>query len=82
MTDEQLAAIRARCEAATPGAWIVQWSNHEKYPNIVVYPQHYYPECVREPADPDMRLIFHARNDIGILLAEVDRLRGLLGSAS
>lgn len=62
MTDEQLAAIRARANAATPGPW----TSYEKNPT-----DEYYASCF--PADEEF--IGHSREDIPALLDEVERLR-------
>lgn len=67
MTDEQLAAIRARANAATPGPW----TSYEKNPT-----DEYYASCF--PADEEF--IGHSRDDVPALLDEVERLRAALVS--
>lgn len=90
MTDERLAAIRARCDAATPGPWI-----HENYELLTAWPDPDDPEAdtdtgpvqVLEPtgargiAEVEANLDFcaEARKDIPDLLSEVDRLREIVG---
>lgn len=72
MTDEQLAAIRARCEAATGGPWEV---GHK----CEIYTRHYQVGPIGDFWEPaDARFTAHAREDIPALLAEVERLRELL----
>ena len=77
MTDKQLAAIRARCDAATPGPWCIKWSDHLK-PWIEVYTKTYYSEETQAAGHPDHQLIAHAREDIACLLAEIAALRELM----
>lgn len=73
MTNEQLAEIRARAEAATDGAfvavdsgysWYVKWAGHV---------------VAREMCEGDATLFANARHDVLALLAEIDRLRHMLG---
>jgi hypothetical protein len=69
MTDEQLAEIRARCEAATGGPWEV---GHK----CEIYTRHYQVGPIGDFWEPaDARFTAHAREDIPALLAEVERLR-------
>lgn len=80
MTDEQLAAIRARCEAATEGPWTVRQYGS---PTLgggefisgygVVGP---FQRGEQFDSRADAAFIAHARTDIPALLAEVERLRG------
>lgn len=87
MTPEQLAAIRARAEAATPGPWMVDeglvWDDGtgececQWYREIRGWTDHGvqceagYLVLSREDAE----FIAHARSDIPALVAEVERLR-------
>jgi len=86
MTDEQLAAIRARCEAATPGPW--NWGRDDvpNRPDIYHLTATWITECENYPdvtvAVPDLDFIARARQDVPALLAEVERLRGLLSSGA
>lgn len=67
MTDEQLAEIRARCEAATPGPWIREGAVISSLRGV------WY--ALKTSADrADLSLMFHACEDIPALLAEVERL--------
>lgn len=85
MTNEQLAAIRARAEAATPGPWtegVGKVAGGETRELIIAADGrtivamayggfgHPTPDCTTE----DRRFIVHARTDIPALLAEVERL--------
>ena len=79
MTDEELQAIKDRCEDATPGPW---WSIkirdgqdwHEwfqwPYPPMRVGATIYTPQQIR-----DINFIAHAREDIPALIAEIERLQ-------
>lgn len=75
LTDERLAEIRARADAATEGPWA---ADHTE-----IYGLHrgiWIAECSREEwgeGDVDGAFIAHARTDVPDLLAEVDRLRAL-----
>jgi len=81
MTPEELAAIRARAEAATPGPWrgvpgryiLPDDWNHR-------YTAHQVIEgCIYNPnAENDHAFIAHAREDIPALVAEVERLQAEL----
>ena len=96
MTDEQLAAIRARCELATRGPWDGPLKDLGEVPSFAeldfyfsqsfeVYPAHgeIGPVSVVSNRD-DANFIIHVREDVPALLAEIERLRGLLsiGAAS
>src|SRR5690606_21978359 len=72
MTPEQLAAIRARAEAATPGPW------HDDQDGMVY--STCQPGCAVVINDIDLAVedaefIAHAREDIPALVAEVERLQ-------
>lgn len=84
MTDRELDAIAARCEAATPGPWEPVVGRFD-----VIAPRETnagldrYHVCDTSGRDYDqMRVnaafIAHSRQDIPALLAEVRRLRALL----
>ena len=84
MTPEELAAIRARAEAATPGPW-------DGVPGRCILPDdwnHRYTAhqviegCIYNPnAENDHAFIAHAREDIPALVAEVERLQAELAAA-
>ena len=73
MTEEQLLAIKARAEAATPGPWGIEhverriWGGSERV--CFLFGQD------RRQNENNGVFIAHARQDIPDLLAEVERLR-------
>jgi len=73
LTDEALASIRARIEAATPGPWEATAA----YPFLVIQPGGDSMISVNLATDPepDAAFIAAARDDVAALLAEIDRLR-------
>lgn len=75
MTDDELAAIGARCEAATAGPWFddpgiggIRGPDHEDIVDDVT--------GMRRAEDRDFTI--HARSDVPALLAEVRRLREIV----
>lgn len=79
MNTEQLAEIKARCDAATPGTWDYEAFTDSDYGEgyEVASPEdhHWIAQClVERNAD----FIAHARADIPALLSEVERLRTAL----
>lgn len=68
-----LDAIRARCEATTPGPW-----NNDELPMIVVDERHNPATVAITTCGADAAFIAHARADIPALLAEVERLRAVV----
>lgn len=83
MTPEQLAAIRARLDAATPGPWAL---GHDTDPNgawfaeILVPSQHLAALGYIDSSRADAEFIAAARTDLEVLLAEVDRLTQILAA--
>lgn len=79
MTGEELAAIKARYDRATPGAWHFE----EQYgPYFLASEVHGYMRGVGQlefgegdEADRDREFVLHAHADMAALLDEVDRLR-------
>lgn len=77
LTEEQLAAIKARAEAATPGAWGIEhverriWAGNERV--CFLFGQD------RRQNENNGVFIAHAREDVPALLAEVERLRAAVG---
>jgi len=65
-----LEAIKARCEAATPGPWEIKDRGHFAY---MSGPRHVGVGGRWLPADA--AFISHAREDVPALIAEVERLR-------
>jgi hypothetical protein len=66
MTEDKLKEIRARCEAATPGPWGVRIDKDS------LFPVQYSGWVGYENADAEF--IANAREDIPMLLAEIERL--------
>ncbi|GAB2696663.1 hypothetical protein [Kitasatospora kifunensis] len=83
LSDEQHAAIRAREQAATPGPWTVEWDHDDvsDQPFPVSLGPIGYLEHHGERDVADAEFIAHAREDVPLLLAEVDRLRAELATA-
>ena len=91
MTPEQIAAIKARAEAATKGPWTSPWDLPDDATEDQIYiagprgemvvgtmwydGQHF--AC----AEQDAAFICHARSDVPALVAEVERLRKALEAA-
>lgn len=91
MTGDELAAIRERVEAATPGPWAVPGANVFRV--IAPEAEHHNPTQGRTSPYPwrvicdaglwdmeaaDIDFIAHARTDVPALLAEVDRQRRII----
>lgn len=87
LSEERLAAIRARCEAATPGEWRAYGLDyfHEDEPvqgicnegtSLLIEVNCNDPGDMQAKADA--QFIAHARTDVPDLLAEVERLRAAL----
>lgn len=92
MTEQELAAMEARANAATAGPWVKNGSVPEqliyaptkRYPNrtsfmpIVYVTQTDYAsgEYYADMLDGDAEFIAHARTDVPALVAEVRRLKG------
>lgn len=81
MTDEEIAAIRARAEAATPGPWetddVESWYVYkvERGSGVATEVAEFLSRMLRQS---DAAFVAHARQDVPDLLAEIERLRGLL----
>jgi len=87
LTDEEIAAIRARGAAATPGPWrsYIEGRDHTSGSSFIMTGEgDLRGEDIElsgaTPADQDF--IAHARQDIPRLLAELQRLRNLGQRAS
>lgn len=83
MPDEQLQEIRERAEQATPGPWRYQSWEWRIYSPPGTQLSLDWLASVEGSAIPDADgdFIAHAREDIPVLLAEVERLRKLLDSS-
>ena len=84
MNDEELAAIRQRCEAATPGPWTsyVEGRDHDSGSDFIMVGS----ENTRGTdiylagtTTADQDFVAHARQDVPRLLDEIERLRAQLG---
>ena len=88
-----LDAIKARCEAATPGPWEVPAANvfrvlapgapHHNPPQGLCppYPWRVVVEASQnDPSAEDVAFIAHARTDVPALVAEVERLKAYIGA--
>lgn len=83
-----LAAIRARCEAATPGPWhfdpnsmhnfIIENDEYEAVVSIDPGMEDDFDDSI-DISEGDGNFIVAARTDIPLLLAEIERLRALVG---
>lgn len=86
MTDEELAAIEERADAATPGPWRI--SRLRDGSDLVMSdgaPAGVVADCRDERGfngDPDATFIAAARSDVPALLAEVRRLRASIAAFS
>jgi hypothetical protein len=93
LTNEQLAEIRKRVEAATAGPW--RWEKlhdaEDEWDTEMAYLsnetesvmdfgdcEQYYPTQGTPPNHADAEFISHARQDVPVLLAEIERLRNVL----
>lgn len=79
MTPEEIAEIKARAEAATPGAWSILI--HEPSLSRMVVSNDRTLDIdfgyVGNRTEADAEFVAHARTDVPTLLAEVERLREL-----
>lgn len=90
MTDEELMAIRARVDAATPGPWarrdpfygdgIVDGRNDDVISNNILRAEAAYDEATVRCRDADMVFIVAARTDVDALLNEVYRLKAMMSA--
>ncbi len=81
MTNEQLAQIHTRLEAATPGPWHAE-TYRDSYVVAPIHGIHSPGQCVANagPRVADAEFIAAARTDVETLLTEVERLRGRLAA--
>ncbi len=78
-----LEAIKRRCEAATPGPWVVNGMPHDRH--IATVGRHYITKPGREGSsarnEEVAAFIAHAREDVPALLEAVERLLSMLTDA-
>jgi hypothetical protein len=77
MRDEELAAIKTRADAATPGPWVTDLEGNV-YADGPAHPVTAVRGRFTEHLMQDARFIARAREDVPALLAEVERLRAEL----
>ena len=75
MTEERLAAIKARAEAATPGPWRVGYDGDVLSAKGRCVVSSIHDDEDRMPREHDAAFIAAAREDVTALLTEVERLR-------
>jgi hypothetical protein len=82
LRDEELAAIKKRVEAATPGPWAATGEYFclaaPDATHVVCFGHDY--DDYGDVKGPDAEFIAHARTDVPALLAEVERLRAELAN--
>jgi len=81
MNDEELAAIEARCDAATPGPWksYIEGRDHDSGSDFIMTGEgetRGYDIEMTGATHADQDFIASARQDIPRLIAEIRRLRG------
>ena len=83
MTENEIATIKSRCEKATKGPWVsyVEGRDHSCGSNFIMT------GCENDRGDDieligatvdDQDFIAHARQDIPLLINEIDRLKALI----
>jgi hypothetical protein len=85
LTDAELQAIKARCDAATSGPWeaVVEGRDQSSGSSFIETPlgsTRGYDIEMSGATEADYDFIAHARQDIPRLLQEIDRLRRELAS--
>ena len=85
ITNDELHAMRVRCDAATPGPWksYVEGRDHTSGSSFIMTGEggSRGPDIELSGAtSPDQDFIAHARQDVPRLIAELERLRDLLDS--
>lgn len=77
LTDQQLAEIRAREQAATPGPWVVTCHKHDPHADYGIAEQGslYWRGVASVGKDRNVAFIAHSRTDIPALLAHIEEQR-------
>lgn len=78
MTDAELNAIRERCNAATAGPWVDIQEHCPESANGQRYCTKASVYCYGPNSHANIRFCTNARQDIPVLLAEVERLRAIV----
>jgi hypothetical protein len=83
MTEEELAAIEARADAATAGPWAyTPWGEDQRYGDVYSYSQRVLTfgtaDGTLDEDDANGNFVAHARADVPALLAEVRLLRRVI----
>jgi hypothetical protein len=86
MTEEQLAAIEARVNAATSGPWVMRVQQDSRIPQVGVVAEHTNEDIAYNifraehlcQGQHNMAFISYARTDIPELIAEVRRLQNII----
>ncbi len=92
LTEEELAAMEARCAAATPGPWTAEWRHgfgvglhpaaaHIQSPSGAVVSDGNYGEGGYVWGEANSAFIAAARTDLPLVLAEVRQLREVRDAA-
>jgi predicted oxidoreductase len=79
MTDEELRAIQERCDKASPGPWKAWVEGRDHVAGSSMIQTSAEDIEMTGATTEDYDFIAHARSDVPALLAEVRRLRGLVG---
>lgn len=84
LSKEYLSSVRERCDAATPAPWIsyIEGRDHTSGDTVIVRGQNGSAEdlYVMGATAADLDFIANAREDISLLLDEIERLNGILES--
>lgn len=75
LSDIELAQMQARCDAATLGPWRARIERREGFSGSDFIETNAQDIELQGAAEADYDFIAHARQDIPVLLAEIDRLR-------
>jgi hypothetical protein len=80
LSDIEIAQMRARCDAATPGPWLARIERREGFSGSDFIETNAQDIELLGATEADYDFIAHARQDIPALLAEIDRLRSTASS--
>jgi len=79
LSDEEMAKIRSRSDAATPGPWREYIEDRDSFSGSDFIMTEGNDLNIIGASSADYEFIAHARQDIPKLLAEIERLRSLIG---